>query len=296
MTVATGTRMLMLLLVGTFLCPNLGSTMSLRYLWSLRDIGQIKNYDWGGMVYTTLLHFMTQLSRRSLSSLGANEEIARARVGHVVSGTLGDYFEFVQTQLQGCLAGIPVTSASSSEEEEEEKENPLSHTSSSSSSFMETYPHFLGWQYEVMNPDRKETLRVAPLEVGRGDLPVGGPGVRMMLNLYFNFPVKTGKWICSFDFSTKSNFLGYKLKGIKALRNVKIKWDFLRVAVKFWDPGGYVFPFKTAELCPTIEEFSTILGYDPNIKSVAVSCDPRHREILSDALGLPTLVTGSMIE
>ena len=47
--VATGTRMFMLLFIGTFLCPNLGSTMSLRYLWSLRDISRIKNYDWGGM-------------------------------------------------------------------------------------------------------------------------------------------------------------------------------------------------------------------------------------------------------
>jgi len=38
-TVATGTRMFMLLFVGTVLCPNLGRTMSLCYLWSLRDIG-----------------------------------------------------------------------------------------------------------------------------------------------------------------------------------------------------------------------------------------------------------------
>ena len=68
--VATGTRMFMLLFIGTLLCPNLGSTMSLRYLWSLRDIGEIKNYDWGGMAYAILLHFMTQLSQHSLSSLG----------------------------------------------------------------------------------------------------------------------------------------------------------------------------------------------------------------------------------
>ena len=27
------------------------------------------------------------------------------------------------------------------------------HTSSSSSSFMETYPYFLAWQYDVMNPN-----------------------------------------------------------------------------------------------------------------------------------------------
>ena len=68
--VAIGTCMFMLLFIGTFLCPDLGSTVSLRYLWSLRDINQIKNYDWGGMAYATLLHFITQLSRRSLSSLG----------------------------------------------------------------------------------------------------------------------------------------------------------------------------------------------------------------------------------
>ena len=44
-TVAMGTRMFMLLFIGTFLCPDLGSSVSLCYLWSLRDIDQIKNYD-----------------------------------------------------------------------------------------------------------------------------------------------------------------------------------------------------------------------------------------------------------
>ena len=44
--------------------------------------------------------------------------------------------------------------ASSFEEEEEEEQNPLpSHASDFSSSFMETYPHFLAWQYDVINPD-----------------------------------------------------------------------------------------------------------------------------------------------
>ena len=47
-----------------------------------------------------------------LADLLANEEIAHARVGHVVLGTQRDYHEFVETQLQVCLAGIPVTSVS----------------------------------------------------------------------------------------------------------------------------------------------------------------------------------------
>ena len=104
------------------------------------------------------------------------------------------------------------------------------------------------------------------------------------------------RWVRSFDFSTKTNFTSYKLEGIRALRNVKIKWDFLRATMKFQDFEDHVFRFNIVELCSTIEEFSTILGYDPSKKSVAVSCDPRHKESLSDALGLPTSITDSMIE
>ena len=104
------------------------------------------------------------------------------------------------------------------------------------------------------------------------------------------------KWVHSFDFSTKTNFIAYKLERIKALRNVKIKWDFLHVVVKFWDLEDHMFRFKTAELCLTIEEFFAILVYDPNKKSVAVSCDHRHRNSLFDALGLPTSITSSMVE
>ena len=62
-TVTKGARMFMLLFIETFLCSDLGSTVNLHYLGSLRKIEQIRNYDWGGMAYATLMHFMTQLSR-----------------------------------------------------------------------------------------------------------------------------------------------------------------------------------------------------------------------------------------
>ena len=104
------------------------------------------------------------------------------------------------------------------------------------------------------------------------------------------------RWVRNFDFSTKTNFTAYKLKEIKALRNVKIKWEFLRATLKFWDLEDHVFRFNTVELYSTIEEFFAILGYDPSKKPVAVSCDPRHKESLSDALGLPTSITDSIIE
>ena len=59
---------------------------------------------------------------------------------------------------------------------------------------------------------------------------------------------------------------------------------------------NHVFWFNIVELCLTIEEFFAILGYDLGKKSVVVSCDPKHKESLSDALGLPTSITNSMIE
>ena len=57
-----------------------------------------------------------------------------------------------------------------------------------------------------------------------------------------------------------------------------------------------MFQFNTAKLCPTIEEFFAILSYDPSKKSIAVSCDPKHKESLSDAFGLPTSFIDSMIK
>ena len=57
-----------------------------------------------------------------------------------------------------------------------------------------------------------------------------------------------------------------------------------------------MFQFNTTELYPTIEEFSAILGYDPSRKSLVVSCDPRHKESLFDALGLPTSIIDRMVK
>ena len=78
---AKGARMFMLLFIETFLCPNLGSTVNLRYLGSLRKIVQIRNYDWGDMAYATLMHFMTQLFRQSLSSLDGAPFVWQVRFG-----------------------------------------------------------------------------------------------------------------------------------------------------------------------------------------------------------------------
>ena len=55
--------------------------MNLCYLGSLRKIEQIRNYVWGGMAYASLMHFMAQLSRQSLSSLGGAPFVWQVRFG-----------------------------------------------------------------------------------------------------------------------------------------------------------------------------------------------------------------------
>ena len=105
------------------------------------------------------------------------------------------------------------------------------------------------------------------------------------------------RWVRSFDFATKTNFFAFKLEGIKFLRNIKINWEIRRATVKFQDIKDHIFQLGTAELFPTIKEFSTILGYKFKIKkSMVVSCDPKHKEILFDALGLSISITSSMIK
>ena len=57
-TVAKGARIFMILFIGTFLCLDLGNTMNLHYLGSLRKIEQIQSYDWGwhGLCYSDAFH------------------------------------------------------------------------------------------------------------------------------------------------------------------------------------------------------------------------------------------------
>ena len=101
-SVETGTRMFMLVFIGSLLSPDLGSIVSLHYLWSLRDIRRINNYDWGGMAYATILHFITQLSKCSLSSLGG--------VGldvYVFQGWMSKYFRVGPQLLEVFVDEVP---------------------------------------------------------------------------------------------------------------------------------------------------------------------------------------------
>ena len=80
--------------------------MSLRYLWSLRNINRIKDYDFGGMAYATLLHFMIQLSRRGLSGLASAPFVWQVRFKFLVMYILQKLFVLLLTFVD--LVGLDV--------------------------------------------------------------------------------------------------------------------------------------------------------------------------------------------
>ncbi|KAK9988601.1 hypothetical protein SO802_028840 [Lithocarpus litseifolius] len=358
-TMATGTRMFMLLFTGTFLCPDLGSIVSLRYLWSLRDINQINNYDWGGMAYATFLHFMTQLSRHSLSSLrGApfvwqvwmyeyfgvgpqvREDVDRiyprflcclpkyhlskpSKCSLEVWCMVIDNITIVDMSLDpwlGCEEYVECEWAlelngrqvlfehghgrvvwpaflqprylyfviMSKEEEEGEENPPSSHASSSSSSFMEAYPHIPKWQYEVMNPVGSYSSMALdrPKHTPNVDVDLVEESMRMIGDLQLVARTQSSQYVINEASWYQDQFYSLQTRGNQGFGKRQNQVGLPSCRCETYDLEDHVFRFKTAELCPTIEEFSAILGYDPSKKSVAVSCDPRQREFLFDALGL----------
>ena len=59
------------------------------------------------------MHLLTTIpiypcSSIQLADLLTDEKIAQACGGYAIVGVAGDYFEFIRTHLQGCLAGITV--------------------------------------------------------------------------------------------------------------------------------------------------------------------------------------------
>jgi len=74
-------------------------------------------------------------------------------------------------------------------------------------------------------------------------------------NFFHSIIHDINRWVFSFDFNTKTNFTSFKLEGIKALRNVKIKWDFLRAAMNFWHPEDHVFRFNIVDSLQQLKNF-----------------------------------------
>jgi Plant mobile domain. len=77
--------------------------------------------------------------------------------------------------------------------------------------------------------------------------------------------------------------LGY-LKVIVRWFEQSINWPMLEAALRFWQCRCHLFRFGLAELGPTFEEFSAILGYPLICPPVIVNYSRRSRDVLAEFL------------
>ena len=75
-----------------------------------------------------------------------------------------------------------------------------------------------------------------------------------------DFKIIVDGWLASLNTEEKLRLSFYRLSGLRHLRQVRICFDFLKSALRFWDPQYHVFRFVDHEMCPTAEEFAAILG------------------------------------
>ena len=95
------------------------------------------------------------------------------------------------------------------------------------------------------------------------------------------------EWVDGMDKTDRINFQAFGLKGLLVLKRVKLDWGFLMAASRFWDAKDHVFRFHLAELCPTVEEFTAILGCDIDARPAVPSCEPKYQNRLSSLMRIP---------
>ena len=79
-----------------------------------------------------------------------------------------------------------------------------------------------------------------------------------------NSPLDVSTWIRKLGPNFKDYVAPYGLSCIFPYHQIRVDEPLLRVVATYWVPSRHTFCFNRIELCPTIEEFSTIMD-EPEI-------------------------------
>ena len=66
-------------------------------------------------------------------------------------------------------------------------------------------------------------------------------------------------WINNLNGSEKLNFRAFGINALFTLRRTPLHFPFLHAAARFWNPVTHVFSFSGQEVCPTFEDFRTLM-------------------------------------
>ena len=66
----------------------------------------------------------------------------------------------------------------------------------------------------------------------------------------------------SLDGESWSRLELFRLPVLRSLHHTQINYPLLHTLAQFWDAQKHIFWFGTVELCPLLEEFEALLGYN----------------------------------
>ena len=100
-------------------------------------------------------------------------------------------------------------------------------------------------------------------------------------------PLEVLAWIKKLGPIFKDAFILLVLSCILTYIQIKVDEPILSAAAKFWIPTQHVFQFNGVELCPTLEEFSAIMG-KPNVSTfILPTIDKDFFDMAHQLLGIP---------
>jgi len=80
-------------------------------------------------------------------------------------------------------------------------------------------------------------------------------------------PLEVSAWIKKLGPSFKDALVPLGLSCIFPYHQIKVDEPLLHAATNFWISSRHVFHFNNMEICPTLEEFSAIMG-EPNVSTL----------------------------
>ena len=96
-------------------------------------------------------------------------------------------------------------------------------------------------------------------------------------------PLEILAWIRKLGPSFKEVLVIFDLSCIFTYHQIKVDEPLLHAATNFWIPTGHVFHFNGVEICPTLEEFSAIMG-EPEVSTLILPTIGGDRFALVQAL------------
>ena len=103
-------------------------------------------------------------------------------------------------------------------------------------------------------------------------------------------PLEVLAWIKKFGPSFIEALILFGVSCIFPYHQIKVDEPLLHAAANFWIPTQHVFHFNDMEICPTLEEFSAIMGKPETSTFILHTTSKDFANLAHDLLGISLVV------